>query len=98
MFFICDFLIVLTAIASINQAIEHGNASELLTCLKHESAGLKNIEDDSVNRYLEQLVAVKKEKGQVGLAISCKCFTCVNSSMDHLLFIQCYHRRKSKLN
>ena len=59
---------MLTAIASINQAIEQGNASELWKCLKHESAKLENIEDDAVNRYLEQLVAVKKEKGQVGVA------------------------------
>ena len=58
-------IIVLTAIASINQAIEQANASELLKCLKHESANLQNVEDDAVNRYLEQLVAVKKEKGQV---------------------------------
>lgn len=60
---------MLTAIASINQAIEQGNASELWKCLKHESAKLDNVEDDAVNRYLEQLVAVKKEKGQVGLVL-----------------------------
>ena len=56
---------MLTAIASINQAIEQGNPSELWKCLKQEPANLKNVEDDSVNRYLEQLVAVKKEKAQV---------------------------------
>ena len=56
---------MLTAIASVNQAIEQGNASELLKCLNHESAKLQNVEEDAVNRYLEQLVAVKKEKGQV---------------------------------
>lgn len=61
---------MLTAIASINQAIEQGNASELLKCLKSEFAKLVNVEDDAVNRYLEQLVAVKKEKGQVGIAHS----------------------------
>ena len=59
------FCIVLTAIASVNQAIEQGNASELLKCLNHESAKIQNVEEDAVNRYLEQLVAVKKEKGQV---------------------------------
>ena len=59
------FLAVLTAIAGVNQAIEHGNSTELLKCLKNQSANLENIEDDSVNRYLEQLVAVKKEKAQV---------------------------------
>ncbi|CAB4010746.1 Ras GTPase-activating IQGAP1, partial [Paramuricea clavata] len=61
---VTEHIKVLTAIASINQAIEQGNASELWKCLKHESAKLENIEDDAVNRYLEQLVAVKKEKGQ----------------------------------
>ena len=61
---------MLTAIASINQAIEQGNANELLKCLKHEAAKLQNIEDDAVNRYLEQLIAVKKEKGQVSIILT----------------------------
>ena len=58
---------MLSAIAGINQAIERGNATELLNCLKDMAAKLEHIDDDSVNRYLEQLVAVKKEKGQVFL-------------------------------
>ena len=56
---------MLSAIAGINQAIERGNATELLNCLKNKAAKLEHVDDDSVNRYLEQLVAVKKEKGQV---------------------------------
>lgn len=58
-------LSVLTAVASINEAIENENSTHLINKMTHKNAGLTSVEESLCNRYLMQLMSVKEEKAQV---------------------------------
>ena len=60
-------LSVLTAVASINEAIENENSTQLINKMNHSNAGLTSVEESLCNRYLSHLMSVKEEKGQVCL-------------------------------
>ena len=58
---------MLTAVASINEAIENENSTQLINKMNHSNAGLTSVEESLCNRYLSHLMSVKEEKGQVRL-------------------------------
>lgn len=60
------YLSVLTAVASINEAIENENSTQLIDKMSHPNAGLTSVEESLCNRYLSHLMSVKEEKAQVG--------------------------------
>ena len=59
-------LLVLTAVAFINEAIENEDSTQLIGKMSHENAGLTSVEESLCNRYLSHLMSVKEEKAQVG--------------------------------
>ena len=61
------WLSVLTAVASINEAIENENSTQLINKMNHDNAGLTSVDESLCNRYLSHLISVKEEKGQVCL-------------------------------
>lgn len=61
-------LLVLTAVAIINEAIENKNSSQLNE--KLTNAGLTSVEESRCSRYLTQMILEKEEKAQVGYVVS----------------------------
>lgn len=72
-------LLVLTAIAGINEAVENEDSTQLIEKLKDENANMTSVDDSLCNRYLSHLMSVKEEKAQVSeLAFVIKQFACMN--------------------
>lgn len=61
---ICDHLVVLTAIAGINEAVENEDPAQLIEKLTDENAAMTSVDDSLCNRYLSHLMSVKEEKAQ----------------------------------
>ena len=58
-------LLVLTAIAGINEAVENEDPAQLIEKLTDENAAMTSVDDSLCNRYLSHLMSVKEEKAQV---------------------------------
>lgn len=58
-------LLVLTAIAGINEAVENEDPAQLIEKLTDENAAMTAVDDSLCNRYLSHLMSVKEEKAQV---------------------------------
>ena len=65
---------VLSAVVSINIAIEKKNSDELIKQMQPDVSGLESVDEFLSSRYLNHFVSVKQEKAQVGV------FCCVNKT------------------
>ena len=81
-------LLVLTAIAGINEAVENEDPAQLIEKLTDENAAMTSVDDSLCNRYLSHLMSVKEEKAQVSeLAFVIKqfLFTGMNQGFHQVL-------------